>query len=130
MHDLGFPETSGNIYAREDFLAGNKELVIAFLRGAAKSWQWTMDHPEEASKLLVEKYGVSGLIYDSQVAEIKASTPFIANEYARKNGLLSLDLANFEKVLETYRKAEIIKSDMKATDICDPQYIQAAYAKA
>ena len=36
-------------------------IIVAFLRAAAKSWQWTIDHPEEATKLTVEKYGVSGL---------------------------------------------------------------------
>jgi hypothetical protein len=36
----------------------------------------------------------------------------------------------YDKVLNTYRKAGLIKSDMKATDLCDPQYIIAAHAAA
>lgn len=130
MHDLGFPETAGTIYAREDFLAPNKASVVAFLRAAAKSWQWTLDHPEEATKLMVEKYGVSGLDPRAVLGEIEASKPFIQAGIAQRQGLLSLDMALYDKVLDTYRKAELIKSDMKATDLCDPQYILAAQVKA
>jgi ABC-type nitrate/sulfonate/bicarbonate transport system substrate-binding protein len=130
MHDLGFPETAGTLYGREDFLKGNKEATVAFLRAAVKSWQWTIDHPEEATKLTVEKYGVSGLDPRAVVGEIEASKPFIQAGVAQSKGLLSLDLALYDKVLDTYRKAEMIKSGMKATDLCDPQYIEAAHAGA
>jgi ABC-type nitrate/sulfonate/bicarbonate transport system substrate-binding protein len=130
MHDLGFPETAGTIYAREDFLQDNKEVTVAFLRAAAKAWQWTIDHPEEATKLTVEKYGVSGLDPKAVMGEIVASKSFIDAGVAQTQGLLSLDMALYDKVLDTYRKAEIIKSNMKATDLCDPQYIIAAHAKA
>jgi ABC-type nitrate/sulfonate/bicarbonate transport system substrate-binding protein len=130
MHDLGFPETSGTIYAREDFLQSNKDGVVAFLRAARKSWQWTLDNPEEATKLVVEKYGVSGLDPRAVLGEIEASKPFIQAGIAQRQGLLSLDMSLYDKVLDTYRKAELIKSDMKATDLCDPQYILAAQVPA
>jgi NitT/TauT family transport system substrate-binding protein len=130
MHDLGFPETAGTIYAREDFLLDNKDATVAFLRAAAKAWQWTIDHPEEATKLTVEKYGVTGLDPKAVMGEIVASKPFIEAGVAQTQGLLSLDMSLYDKVLDTYRKAELIKSDMKATDLCDPQYITAAHAKA
>lgn len=130
MHDLGFPETAGTLYGREDFLKDNKEATVAFLRAAVKSWQWTIDHPEEATKLTVEKYGVSGLDPRAVIGEIEASKSFIQAGVAQSKGLLSLDLALYDKVLDTYRKAEMIKSAMKATDLCDPQYIEAAHARA
>jgi len=130
MHDLGFPETAGTLYAREDFLGPHKESVVAFLRGAIKGWQWTLAHPEESTKLMVEKYGVAGLIPAAVLGEIKASKAFIEAGVAQREGLLSLDLALYDKVLDTYRKAGIIKSDMKAKDLCDPQYVIAAHAAA
>jgi len=128
FHDLGMPETAGTLYAREDFLTANKASVVAFLRASAKAWQWTIDNPEEAAKLVVEKYGVSGLDPRAVLGEIKASKPFIQAGVAQRQGLLSLDMPLYDKVLDTYRKAELIKSNMKATDLCDPQYIIAAQA--
>jgi len=128
LHDLGLPETSGNIYAREDFLAANKPVAVAFLRAAAKGWKWTIDNPEAMTKLMVEKYGVSGLDPKAVLAEIQASGPFITGGIAERQGLLSVDMALADSLLETYRKAGLIKSDMKATDLCDPQYAIAAQA--
>jgi ABC-type nitrate/sulfonate/bicarbonate transport system substrate-binding protein len=130
LHDLGFPETAGTIYGREDFLAANKDATVAFLRAAAKSWQWTIDNPEAATKLTVEKYGVSGLDPVAVKGEIEASKPFIQAGIAQQQGLLSLDMKLYDKVLDTYRTAGMIKSDMKATDLCDPQFINAAHARA
>ena len=130
LHDLGFPDTAVTLYAREDFLASNKDTTVAFLRAAVRSWQWTLDNPEQATKLLVEKYGVSGLDPQAVLAEIQASKLFIQAGIAQRQGLLSLDMDLYDKILNTYRKAELIKSDMKATDLCDPQYIIAANARA
>ncbi len=104
--------------------------MVAFLRAAVKSWQWAIDNPEEATKLLVEKYGVSGLDPKAVLGQVQASKAFIQAGVAQRQGLLSLDMDLYDKVLNTYRKAALIKSDMKATDLCDPQYIIAAHTPA
>jgi NitT/TauT family transport system substrate-binding protein len=129
LHDI-LPETGGTIYAREDFLAGNKDLVVRFLRAGIKSWRWAMDNPDETVKLLVEKYGVPGLDPKAQLMELKATAPFIQAGIAQKQGLLSLDMGLFDNILDIYRKAELIKSNMKAADLCDPQYIIEAHRRA
>lgn len=130
LHDLGFPETALTLYARTDYLASNKDTVVAFLRAAVRSWQWTIDNSEEAARLLVEKYGVSGLDPKAVLAEIQASKQFIQAGIAQRAGLLSLDMPLYDRILNTYRKAELIKSGMKAADLCDPQYITAAHARS
>jgi hypothetical protein len=77
---------------------------------------------------MVEKYGVPGLDYKAQLTEIKVSKPFIAGGYAEQKGLLALDLSLFEKIISNYRNVEMVKSGMKATDLCDPSFIEAASA--
>ena len=123
------PDTSGNIYAREDFLANNKDLVVRFLRAAIKSWTWALSNQEETAKLLIEKYGVPGLDPKAQVVEIKASKPFIEAGIAQKQGILSVDVDLFDRILDNYRKSELIKSNIRAKDLCDPQYILEAYRR-
>jgi ABC-type nitrate/sulfonate/bicarbonate transport system substrate-binding protein len=129
LHDLGFAEPALVIYGREDFLVPNKSTVVAFLRGAVKSWQWTIDNPEAAAKLLVDKYGVSGLNPQHVLGEIQASKAFVQAGIAQRQGLLSVDMALYDKVLDTYRAVSLIKSDMRATDLCDPQFMLAAQAR-
>lgn len=124
--DLGIPETTGTLYGREDFLAANKELVVNFLKGAVEGWGWALVHPDETAKLMVDKYGAPGLNYNAQLAEIEASKPYIDAGAGHTKGLLAVDIPLFEKIISVYRKAGLIKSDMKVTDLCDPSFIDAA----
>jgi len=40
--------------------------------------------------------------------------------------LLALDVPLFGRIIEVYRKVGIVKTDMKAEDLCDPSYVDAA----
>ncbi len=124
--DLGLPETTGTIYGREDFLKDNKELVVNFLKAARESWGWALTHPDETAKLMVEKYGAPGLDLKAQLTEIKASKPYIEADAGTTKGLLALDLPLFDKIIGVYRKAGLVKTDMKASELCDASFIEAA----
>jgi len=124
--DLGIPETSGTLYGREDFLTANKELVVKFLKGAVEAWNWALSHPDETARLMVDKYGAPGLKYEAQLAEIKVSKDYIAAGAGKDKGLLALDVALYDKIIDVYRKAGIVKSKMTAAELCDPSYIEAA----
>ncbi len=126
--DLGLPETTGTIYAREDFLEKNRDLVVRFLKASAESWRWALDHPEETTKLMMEKYGVPGLEYKASITEIKASKPFIEAGPKGANGLLAIDMKLYEQIIDIYRKVDMIKSDMKVKDMVDDSFINAALA--
>jgi ABC-type nitrate/sulfonate/bicarbonate transport system substrate-binding protein len=123
--DLGLPETTGTIYAREDFLKDNHDLTIEFLKASIEAWHWGLDHPDETAKLMVEKYGAPGLDYQAQFTEIKASRPFIE---ADSHGLLSVDTVLIDQIIGLYRKAGLVKSDMKAAELCDTSFVKAALA--
>lgn len=125
--DLGLPETTGTIYGREDFLKANREMVVAFLKGAVESLGWALKNPEQTAKLMVDKYGAPGLVYKAQFAEIVASKPYIEFGPASSKGLLALDMPLSDKIIEIYRKVGIVKSAMKADDLCDPSYVDAAH---
>jgi ABC-type nitrate/sulfonate/bicarbonate transport system substrate-binding protein len=124
--DLGIPETTGTIYAREDFLKGNKETVVNFLKAAGQAWSWSLTNPEPTAKLMVDKYGAPGLNYEAQLAEIKASKPYIDVDAGRTKGMLALDMALFARIIDVYRTAGLIKSAMTAEELCDPTFIDSA----
>lgn len=123
VQDLGLPETVGTIYGREDYLAANRDLVVAFLKASIEGWKWALANAEATAKLMVEKHGSPGLDYKAQLTEIIASKPFI--DLGRP--LLALDLGTYDKILEVYRKVELIKTPMTAKDLCDPSFIEAAH---
>jgi ABC-type nitrate/sulfonate/bicarbonate transport system substrate-binding protein len=124
--DMGIPETTGTIYAREDFLRDNKDIVVNFLKGAVQGWRWALDNPEPTAKLMVDTYGAPGLNYDAQLTEIKASKPYIDADAGKTKGLLAIDMALYSKIIEVYRTAGLIKSPMTADELCDPSFIDTA----
>jgi ABC-type nitrate/sulfonate/bicarbonate transport system substrate-binding protein len=124
--DLGIPETTGTIYAREDFLKDNKDVVVNFLKGAIQGWRWALDNPEPTAELMVDKYGAPGLNYDAQLTEIKASKPYIEADAGKTKGLLAVDVALYGKIIDVYRKAGLVKSAMTAEELCDPTFIDSA----
>jgi ABC-type nitrate/sulfonate/bicarbonate transport system substrate-binding protein len=126
VQDLGVPETVGTLYAREDFLAANRDLVVRFLKASAAGWDWAMNHPDETAHLMVDKYGAPGLDYVAQDTEVKASTPYIRFGVGVSHGLLALDLPLFDKIISVYRKAGLVTSNMTVDQLCDASFVNAA----
>jgi ABC-type nitrate/sulfonate/bicarbonate transport system substrate-binding protein len=126
--EFGLPETTGTIYGREDFLAANKDLVVAFLKGAVEAWRWSLANPEPTTKLMVEKYGAPGLNYQAQLTEIVESKPYIEAGAGSAKGLIALDIPLYQNIIEVYRKVGMVKTSMTAQELCDPSYIDAALA--
>jgi ABC-type nitrate/sulfonate/bicarbonate transport system substrate-binding protein len=124
--DLGLPETTGTIYGREDFLAANRDTVVRFLKALIEGHRWALDHPEQTAKLMVETYGAPGLNYKAQYTEITESKPYIEFGPAATKGLLALDMDLFAKIIDVYREVGMVKAPMKATDLCDPSFVNAA----
>ncbi|AMN41122.1 ABC transporter substrate-binding protein [Rhodoplanes sp. Z2-YC6860] len=126
--EFGLPETTGTIYGREDFLVANKDLVVAFLKGAVEAWRWSLANPEPTTKLMVEKYGAPGLNYQAQLTEIVESKPYIEAGAGSAKGMLALDMPLYQDIIDVYRKVGMVKTAMTAKELCDPSYIEAALA--
>ena len=127
LFDLGLPETSGVIYGLQDFLQANRPAVVSFLRAAIAGWTWAFAHPEDTAHLMVDKYGSAGLEYAPQLAELKASQPYIEAGAARTQGLLAVDVTAYAKMIELYRETGVLKSSMRAEDLCDPSFVEQAH---
>jgi NitT/TauT family transport system substrate-binding protein len=127
LYDLGLPETSGVIYGMEDFLSANRPQVVAFLRAAIAGWTWAMAHPEETARLTVDHFGSAGLEYAPQLAELKASVPYITAGIAATQGLLAVDVAAYARMIELYHQTGVLKSAMRAEDLCDPTFVEQAH---
>lgn len=128
LYDLGLPEASNVLYGRADFLDKNRELIVKFLRASIDGWKWALANKEETARTVVEKYGASGLEYDAQLAELKASEPYIKAGRATPNNLLTVDMSAYERLLKLYKDLGLIKTDIKAEELCDPSFINAAHA--
>ena len=79
--NLILPETYGihtygdSLFASEEFIRDNPDLVLRFLRATLRGWQWAIENPEEAGALSLE-YD-SALDETHQIALMEASIPMI-----------------------------------------------------
>ena len=128
VQDLGLPEIVGTLYAREDFLKANRDLVVRFLRATSQGWKWAINNPEPTARLMVDKYGAPGLDFAAQFAEIKASAPYIEAGVGGSRGLLALDLGVVKNILDLYKAVDLIKNPISVEEFCDPSYVDAALA--
>lgn len=126
VQDLGLPEIVGTLYAREDFLKANRDLVVRFLRASSEGWKWAINNPEQTAHLMVDKYGAPGLDFTAQFTEIKASKPYIEAGVGSSKGLLALDLGVVKNILDLYKTVGLIKNPISVQEFCDSSYVDAA----
>jgi len=71
--DYGVHFYSDTIFATDDFIAANPELILRFLRATLQGWQWAVENSEAAALLTLEyDPTLDGAI---QTAQMEASLP-------------------------------------------------------
>ncbi len=73
--DYGIHFYADTIFATDDFLAENPDLVARFLRATLRGWQWAIENPKEAGALPLT-YNPE-LDLEEQIAQMEASVPLI-----------------------------------------------------
>jgi len=109
VDELGDPSYAQVIFATDETLQTQSDLLLRWVRAEIKGWSWMADHPEETARMVVEKYGRSGLDLDGEIAKAKATGPYLRAPGER---VLWIDSAIFES-----GKRLAIESGIKARDV-------------
>ena len=78
------------IFTSGDTLKKNPELVKRYLRAVQKGMQYVIDHPDESVEILAK---FPGQVEDAKKLawRFKLQNPLFQSDYAKKNGLLTMD---------------------------------------
>lgn len=129
MNDLGVPGYAGVLFATDESLESNGDLLVRWLKAEIKGWQWHLEHPEEMAVLMVEKYGQRGLDLEAQTAESLLMKDFVPVGDAAEHGLLWVEPEVFAKGLEFLVAAgDMTEGQVKVEDIVTQDLIAAAHA--
>ena len=129
MNDLGLPGYAGVLYATDDTIQKNHDLLVRWLKAEIKGWQWFLDHPDETAKLMVDKYGQRGLNLQAQEAEAKVYKDFIPIGDAATHGLLWIEPDVFQKAIDfSVAAGEMKPGQVKIEDVVTQDLIKAAHA--
>lgn len=122
--DYGVHLTSDNIFATDDFLATNPNLVTRFLRATFKGWTYAVEHPGEAGAL-VANYAPNtdvGLQTDQMIA----SLPLI-NTGEDHIGWMNPEVwAGME---QTLRAQAVLTKPLNITEVYTMQFLKEIYQK-
>ncbi len=95
-YDLNFPEDA--IFVKEDFLAGNKEKLVSFLKASIRGWQYAFENPDETIVILVKYDAENPKLQKKMLETIKES---ILTETAKEKGIGYIDKEALKKVYDT-----------------------------
>lgn len=102
MYDLGLKQQGGILFTTEEAWGGQRDALQRFVRGSANGWQWAFDHPEDATRLLLDK--ASDLEYEHQLRHIKGDAALAVTPYSQQHGLYALDADIWREWLATLQR--------------------------
>ena len=94
-----------------------EDLLVRFMRGSIKGWEWAAANPEGAAKMTVDKYGREDLTIEQQTAEGKAQVSDIVTEDTDEKGLFTMDSVRWDEMIAFLEGSGGIKGTIPAADI-------------
>jgi ABC-type nitrate/sulfonate/bicarbonate transport system substrate-binding protein len=125
MPDFDYNPYETPVFALEETLADQEDLLTRFLRSSIKGWEWATANPEGAAKMTVEKYGRDGLTIEQQTAEGEAQVSDVKTGETDEKGLFVMDTARWDDMITFLQEAGGIKSTIPGAEIVNTD-IQAA----
>ena len=90
--ELGFASYAGLIVTTREFLEGNRDAVVGFIRATQRGWADTITNTGATSDLTIAKYGADlGLDRETSVASLNAIIELIQSDFTNENGLLAMN---------------------------------------
>lgn len=122
--DYGVHFYGDSIFARDDFIAANPDLVRRFLRATLKGWQYAVEHPTEVGAL-VRKYKPDA---DAALEIAKmTSSLMLVNTGEDHIGWMKPEIwAGMEKML---RAQGVLTNPLDVTQVYTMQFLKEIYGK-
>lgn len=129
MNDLGVPGYAGVLFATDESIETQHDLLVRWLRAEIKGWQWHLEHPEEMAVQMVETYGQRGLDLTAQTAESVLMQEFVPTGDAAEHGLLWVEPDVFAKGIEFMVAAgDMEEGQVAVEDVVTQDLIAEAHA--
>lgn len=125
MSDLGERASANVLFATEDAIEQEPEMLTNVLRAVIAGWQWAVDNVEEAAELVAEDYAEDDVAVDVAVEQMRAQVPLIEGGAAEQDGIGALRPDVFEENIELSLDSGLIDEELDVEDVIDPQFFEA-----
>jgi ABC-type nitrate/sulfonate/bicarbonate transport system substrate-binding protein len=125
LADYGYPLVDEVYIVRADVIAGQRDLLKAFLKAEIKGWMDNLTDPGLGASLTVNTYGKSlGLAVDEQTLESKAENQLILTADTKANGIFTVTDALIEENISTLTKGGL---NLTASQLFDLSLLKEVY---
>jgi ABC-type nitrate/sulfonate/bicarbonate transport system substrate-binding protein len=105
------------VFVLEDTLAEQEEMLVRFMRGSIKGWEWAAANPADAARMTVEKYGHDELTLEQQTAEGEAQVSDIVTDVTDENGLFYMEAERWTNMMEFLVSAGALESTVAPEEV-------------
>jgi NitT/TauT family transport system substrate-binding protein len=122
--DYGIHFYSDTLYATDDYIAANPDLVLRFLRATLKGWTYAIENPNLVAPM-VAKYNPNADLRH-ETAQMTASLPLV-NTGEDHIGWMKPEIwAGMEKTL---RDQSVLTTPLDVTQVYTMQFLEEIYGK-
>jgi ABC-type nitrate/sulfonate/bicarbonate transport system substrate-binding protein len=127
-YDLGLKEYGNTYFATDSRLASDKSLLVSWLRGTSKGFDYAVAHPDEVADLMVNKYGAPGLDPAEQRAESNAQIELYTSDLTRAKGILYMDMEVWAQSADLAQNTfGLIQKPVAAEEVATVELLEQAY---
>ncbi len=117
--DYGINFYADTVFAKEELIEEDPELVRSFVQASMKGWEYALEHPEEAAEFGL-KYS-EDLTLDHEVNMMKASIPLLQPD---NTPLGKMELEAWEKLQENLLELDFLKEEQDLNAVFTNEFLQ------
>jgi NitT/TauT family transport system substrate-binding protein len=128
LYDMGYRQQGQPLFVSEETVRDQRNALVGFIRASIKGWQYSFDHPEEATRILLGK--APDLDYEKELRSLKEDEVLMATAYTAQNGLFAIDPETWRESLSLMTHASAIDRPVTTDELLNLDLQRAARADA
>jgi len=126
LEDLGVPSYGNVIITTQENIDNNRDLLVRYMRGSIKGYEWLNANPDEGAGIVVSDYGPAELVLENE----KLTASFQKDLIQTDAGVLMVDPAKMQLVIDALAKVGTIAAPFDASKAVNTTILEEAYAGA
>jgi len=123
LAQMGVPSYSNLVWVQKKTLDTQSDLLTKWLKASIQGWEYCNANPVKVGTLTAQHYGPPGDKASIEIATARIQKRIVVG----KHGVMGLDEAQFQGMLDSLYKSKIISKKLKAKDVMTTDLLDAVY---
>jgi ABC-type nitrate/sulfonate/bicarbonate transport system substrate-binding protein len=128
LADLGETTQANVLFASDETLESNRDLIVSLLKADIAGWQHYVDNVEEAAGVVFDSYAEGDSSREVMVAEGQAQVALVNDGDAVDRGLLWVSAEVMEQNIASAVESGLLDEEYPVEDVLTTDYIEEAHA--